>query len=128
MHNDDQIIKKLFKKGKQYFSLRNYKYETIFHVAAKHNSLQSLKEIVQNSIFVEELLKKDYKGDTPIHIAARRGHIEILEFFITAVTPGFVEIKNDLGLTPVEAVEEKIKFLLNKDNETDLSQFQRSKI
>lgn len=78
MSNDDQMIRKIFRKGKQYFSLRNYKYETIFHMAAKHNSLQAIKEIVQSSIFIEELLKKDYKGDTPMHIAARRGHIEIL--------------------------------------------------
>lgn len=33
------MLKKQFNLGKKYFSFRNYKYETVFHVAAKNNAL-----------------------------------------------------------------------------------------
>ena len=29
-----------------YFEMRNFKYETIFHIAAKYNSLESLKALL----------------------------------------------------------------------------------
>jgi len=78
MHNDVEMIKKYFKKSKDYFNLRNYKNETIFHIAAKFNSVDSLVELIGRSVYIEELVKKDFKGDTPLHIAAKNGNIEIL--------------------------------------------------
>jgi ankyrin repeat protein len=42
MKNDATMISKYFKKGREYLGLRNYKYETMFHVAAKYNSLATL--------------------------------------------------------------------------------------
>ena len=65
------MIEKYFTKGKEYFKLRNYKYETIFHIAARYNSIDAIKEIVGKNVFIEELVKKDFKGDTPIHQAAK---------------------------------------------------------
>jgi ankyrin repeat protein len=55
---------------------------------------------VHKTVFVEELVKRDFKGDTPLHAAAKAGSIDILEFFLTASTPAFLEIENDFGLTP----------------------------
>jgi len=55
---------------------------------------------VQKTVFIEELVKRDFKGDTPLHAAAKAGSIDILEFFVTASTPAFLEIENDFGLTP----------------------------
>ena len=101
------MIKTYFKKGKDYYQLRNYKHETIFHIAARYNSLESLKQLLGKSIFIEELLKKDFKGDTPLHTAAKNGNLEILQFYATSVTKNFLEIQNDFGLTPLEAVIEK---------------------
>ena len=92
MQNDVEMIKKYFKKGREYFHLRNYKYETLFHIAAKYNSLEALKELLGNCIFIEELLKKDFKGDTPIHLAAKNRSFKILEFFCTSVTKNFLEM------------------------------------
>lgn len=66
------MIKKYFTKGREYFKLRNYKYETIFHIAAKYNSIDVLREIVGRAVFIEELVKKDFKGDTAFHVAAKR--------------------------------------------------------
>jgi ankyrin repeat protein len=42
MQNDALMISKYFTKGREYFLLRNYKYETIFHIAARYNSLEAL--------------------------------------------------------------------------------------
>jgi ankyrin repeat protein len=80
------MIKKYFTKGRDYFLLRNYKYETVFHVAARYNSLEALKALLGKSVFIEELLKKDFKGDTPMNIAATHCNIEILEFFVRSCT------------------------------------------
>jgi ankyrin repeat protein len=72
--NDVEMVQRLFKKGYDYFNLRNYRNESIFHVAAKHNSLDSLKVLIDEQPFTMEIVKKDYKGDTPLHVAAKKGN------------------------------------------------------
>jgi ankyrin repeat protein len=104
MRDDVDMIENYFKKGREHFPLRNYKFETVFHICAKYNSLASLKQLIGKSVFIEELLKKDFKGDTPIHTAAKSGSIDVLEFYITACTRNFLEIQNDFGFTPKDAV------------------------
>lgn len=42
-NNDVPMLEKYFHNTKEYFRLRNYKYETIFHICAKHESLDALK-------------------------------------------------------------------------------------
>jgi len=111
MQDDVEMIEKCFNKGREYFSLRNYKFQTIFHIAAKYGSLDSLKALLGRTIFIEELLKKDCKGDTPLHVAAKNGNYEVLEFFITACTRCFMELQNDFGFTPKEAAKEKLDFI-----------------
>jgi ankyrin repeat protein len=86
------MVKKYFKKGRDYFNLRNYKHETIFHIAAKFNAVESLKELIGRAVYIEELVKKDFKGDTPLHTAAKNGNKEILEFYMTACTKNFLEL------------------------------------
>lgn len=113
--NDDvDMAQKYFTKGKAYFDLRNFKYETIFHIAAKHNSIRSLTAILGKNIFIEELLKRDFKGDTPLHAAAKAGSMEIMEFYLTGCTSPFLSVKNDFGLTPYEALCEKVQILEDK--------------
>jgi ankyrin repeat protein len=104
MQDDANMITKYFKKGRDYFNLRNYKHETIFHVAAKFNALASLKELIGRTVFIEELVKKDFKGDTPLHAAAKNGNLEILEFFMSASTKNFLDIHNDFSFTVKESV------------------------
>ena len=91
------MVKKYFITPKAYFELRNFKFETIFHVAAKNNSLKSLKTMLGKGVFQEQLIKRDFKGDTPIHVAAKSGSWEILYYFLTASTPSFLELENDFG-------------------------------
>lgn len=87
--------------------MRNYKYETIFHIAGKNNALESLEYIVGKHIFIEHMLRRDYEGNTPLHSAAKGGNLDILKWFCRLVTPGFLEIQNDFGFTPKQAAQEK---------------------
>jgi len=41
-NNDVPMLEKYFNSTREYFKLRNYKYETIFHICAKNNSLEAL--------------------------------------------------------------------------------------
>ena len=105
------MLEKYFTKSKEYFTLRNYKYETIFHVCAKNNSIESLKRLVGKSVFIQQMLKKDYVGNTAIHVAAKSGSLEVLEFLCTSVTSNFLEIQNDFGFTALDAAQEKFVLL-----------------
>lgn len=112
--NDVEMVTRLFKKGRDYYNLRNYKLESIFHMAAKNGSLDSLKILVDGVTFTEELLKKDYTGNTPLHYAAKKGNVAMLEYFITEGGTSvrmMLDIMNDFGYTVRESVVEKIRYL-----------------
>jgi len=87
--------------------MRNYKYESIFHIAGKNNALDSLQYIVGKTVFIDHMLKRDYEGNTPLHSAAKAGNLDILRWYCNLLTKGFLEIQNDFGLTPLEAAKEK---------------------
>ena len=101
--DDVPMLEKYFNKSKEYFPLRNYKYQTVFHICAKNNAFASLKKLVGRFVFIQQLLKKDYVGNTAIHVAAKSGSLELLEFLCTAVTPNFLQIQNDFGFTALDA-------------------------
>jgi len=90
--DDVPMVEKQWTATSKYFSLRNYKMETIFHVAAKNNAIQSLEKMIGKCVFLPHMLKKDYEGNTAIHIAAKVGSLEMLEFLLSSVTPGFLEM------------------------------------
>jgi ankyrin repeat protein len=50
----------------------------VFHIAANNNALRSLKFIVGKAVIIEQLLKRDYEGNTPLHSAAKAGSVEVL--------------------------------------------------
>lgn len=86
------MLEKYFHATKEYFKLRNYKYETIFHICAKHESLDALKQLLGRTVFLSQLLKKDHVGNTPIHVAAKSGSLDLLKFLCTAATPNFLKM------------------------------------
>jgi len=86
------MIEKYFNKGKAYFNLRNYWFESIFHIAAKYNSVETILNITSKTFFFEDLIKKNFKGDTPIHTAAKSANYEILEIFLKLCTPNFLRM------------------------------------
>ena len=53
------------------------------------------------------MLKKNYVGDTAIHVAAKSGSMETLQFLCSATTPNFLKMQNDFGFTASEAAQEK---------------------
>ena len=108
------MIEKYFKRGREYFTYRNFKYETIFHMAAHYNSVDAIDKIVRKSSIVDELFKKDYKGDTACHVAAKSGHWEILEYFFKNSIKSIMSIQNDFGFNIEEVIKEKIRFLDEK--------------
>ena len=62
-------------------------------------------------VFISQLLKKDYVGNTAFHVAAKSGSIEVLEFLCKLVTPNFLKIQNDFGFTALEGAQEKYHLL-----------------
>jgi len=92
INDDSEMVKRYFTNTRAYFELRNFKYETIFHTAAKHNSLQSLKELLGSTVWIEELLKRDFKGDTPLHAAAKAGSLEVMQFYLESCTEPFLDL------------------------------------
>jgi len=72
--------------------MRNYKYETIFHIAGKNNALESLQWIVGRHVFIDHMIKRDFEGNSPLHSAAKAGSLEILRWYCQHVTKGFLEI------------------------------------
>ena len=105
--NDVPMLKKQFKKGSEYFTLRNAKYQSVFHIAAKHNALEAIQFICQKSAFVDQLLKRDYQGNTPIHTATKAGHARVLQWLVRNSSPNFLLLQNDFGHTPEVAAQEK---------------------
>ena len=102
-NNDVAMLEKYFHSTKEYFKLRNYKYETIFHICAKHDSIEALQQLMGRTVFIQQLLKKDYVGNTPFHVAAKSGSLRVLQWLCTSVTPNFLKMQNDFGFTPLEA-------------------------
>ena len=70
------------------------------------------------------MLKKDYEGNTAIHVAAKAGSLEMLDFLLSSVTSGFLEMQNDFGFTPLEATTNKLRLmdevLLTKEGDAKL--------
>jgi ankyrin repeat protein len=92
LKNDSKMIDTYFNKGKVYFPLRNYRYETLFHIAARGNSLEAIERLTSNCFFFEEMIRKNFKGDTPLHVAAKHGKLEILEYFLKRCTSNFLKM------------------------------------
>jgi ankyrin repeat protein len=74
-------------------------------VAAKHNSLDALKILIDTHVFNDEVVRKDYNGNTPLHIAKKKQHTEIHEFFVQNLPENArqvcLEIEIDLGINAV---------------------------
>ena len=57
-------------------------------------------EIVKELNSIEEKIPKDINGRTPIHLAASRGHLEVIKFFAPLAKSELFSKDSD-GLTPL---------------------------
>ena len=102
---------KLNGKSDCYSFLQNqktFKNENMIFIAAEHDSLEALEALVEGRVIVEELLMKNFKGDTPIHKAIKCGSARVLEYFLESITKDYTEFQNERGQTPWEAGKEKM--------------------
>ncbi|KAJ8665201.1 hypothetical protein QAD02_006863 [Eretmocerus hayati] len=112
---------KLLSTAKEYFSAqelpkkdlfeyfwkcRNVKNRTLLHVAAETNSIKALGYLINHVKIAYEddqpfyLCLRDDAGDTPIHVAAREGHYDIIVKLINSGAN--YEIKNWSNMTPLD--------------------------
>lgn len=65
--------------GTEYEPLKNAIFPTIMCYAADFEYISVLKEVKK---FGGNLESGDYEGRTPLHIAARKGHINLIKYLI----------------------------------------------
>jgi ankyrin repeat protein len=61
--------------------------------------------LIDTHVFNDEVVRKDYNGNTPMHVAKKNQHIEIYEFLVQSLPENArqacQEIENDLGINAV---------------------------
>lgn len=88
---------------------------TVLHVAAQFGNHKYVKIILENSLSSSLLRCLNIDGETPLHIAAREGHLDIVKALIDcAKRPDYEEVESGGG------VAKEILRATNKDNDTAL--------
>ncbi|KAI7742123.1 hypothetical protein M8C21_026443 [Ambrosia artemisiifolia] len=73
------------------------------HALARGGNLNLLKEVVKYLVSTYEIINSiDKQGNTPLHVAACRGHISVVDFLVKA-SPSSVHTKNNAGETFLHA-------------------------
>jgi len=55
---------------------------TAFHICAEFNNTESLRFMIKNSKFIENIFIKNKNNETPLHVASRNGNIEIVKILL----------------------------------------------
>ena len=80
--------------------------DTIIHLLVENDKFEELKliiEFLKNPEIIKELLnKKNKNGDVPLHYAAERGNLLIIQYLVD--NGAIVNIGNDLGHTDRKSV------------------------
>ncbi|KAL7225482.1 hypothetical protein ACSBR1_020784 [Camellia fascicularis] len=77
---------------------------TILHFVAMHANTIALKKLIENCLIlrIQELKPRNARGDTPLHPAAKFGHLKFVEMLL--MEKGFGDLafeRNNLGETPL---------------------------
>jgi ankyrin repeat protein len=91
-------IDKLVQKFPDYYEMVDAQGRNLLHCAVEHNQKTLVRYICQNDTFSMLLNAVDYEGNTPLHLAAKRGFPGIVSILLQTMT---VEtyIANKDGLT-----------------------------
>lgn len=53
-----------------------------FHICAEYNNTESLSLMIKNPEFIDNIFMVNKEKETPLHVAARNGNIEVLKIFL----------------------------------------------
>jgi ankyrin repeat protein len=98
------IVTYLTKQGKNYVEVQNIYGKTPLHFAAKMHAkhqLEVFKTIIEQHH--ANISAKDRNGDTPLHLAAQYGGLNLVEFLVKQEKHDFNVLNND-GKTPLHLV------------------------
>ena len=76
----------------------NKVHAAILNYKGSDEGLEHIKKLIDNAT-IEEINYKDISEDTPLHLAAREGHIEVVSFLIEAGAE--INTKNENYITPL---------------------------
>ncbi|XP_027909451.1 protein ACCELERATED CELL DEATH 6-like [Vigna unguiculata] len=83
------LIRKILGKREELIYLRDEEGGTPFHYAAYTGYVKGFRILLQNSSEKsnQSLLERNKKGNFPIHLACKRGHVEVVEEFLLHELP-----------------------------------------
>ncbi|KAG9066924.1 hypothetical protein KI688_012836 [Linnemannia hyalina] len=70
--------------------------------SARYGELEEIQAVVQTSGPEKAKVLLSHKGDygkTPLHMAAANGHLDVVEYLISIISPEAINIQNDQGNT-----------------------------
>ena len=74
------------------------KHNTIFHIACEFGQAECVSWILDLPSYSSSLLQRpNLKGDTPLHLAAREGHLDALKVLLKAVKKFPADIETGVG-------------------------------
>ena len=97
------VMKAIIAKCPDTCELLDDRDRTALHVAVESRKKNAVKFLLQTLAFQDLINEQDREGDTPLHLAAFRGHSKILEMLAkdTRVDKGAI---NKAGMTAIDIV------------------------
>uniref|UniRef100_A0A7N2LKD3 PGG domain-containing protein n=1 Tax=Quercus lobata TaxID=97700 RepID=A0A7N2LKD3_QUELO len=89
------ILEEVFNKNPLLFHVRDQKGKTPLHLAVANNYIEGIQFILTK--FRQHALVKSLKGDLPIHISSKKGHIKVVEIFLEQQWHDPSKLLNSLG-------------------------------
>ena len=94
--------------SKKYLFSFDYYGQTAYHWAAKLNDLKMLKLLIDYGLYHNQ---KDFKGRTPLYLAAFYNHKEICNYLL--INNGNIFLKDKNGLSPADVADnQELKYYL----------------
>ena len=112
---DIEELKK--KRGSEYQVRLSPKHNSILHIACEFGQIECVKWIVKLPSCSSLLQCPNLKGDTPLHLAAREGHLELVEALLEFAKKLPGDIETGEGITN-NIYKKKLMRMTNKGENT----------